>query len=181
MDEELQADVVIVGAGIAGTMAGLRLAQAGATVLILDAGPRVDRNTALKTFRGADSRITPTFDQLDALGLPRPRLQYSVGQYTRDGMAHARAIHDQIFDALGVTSREHREEPEGAGHVMGTYRMGLSPATSVVDPDLRAHDHDNLFLLGGGVFPTCGTANPTLTIAALALRAAETIRASLAP
>jgi choline dehydrogenase-like flavoprotein len=53
--------------------------------------------------------------------------------------------------------------------------MGADPATSVVDADLRAHQHRNLFMLGSGVFPTGGTANPTLTIVALALRAAATI------
>jgi choline dehydrogenase-like flavoprotein len=50
----------------------------------------------------------------------------------------------------------------------------------VVDGDQRAHDHPNLFLLGSGTFPTVGTANPTLTIVALALRSAETIRRDLA-
>jgi len=44
---------------------------------------------------------------------------------------------------------------------------------------LRSHDHSNLFMLGSGVFPTVGTANPTLTIAALALRAVEAIKATL--
>lgn len=125
------------------------------------------------------NRIVPAFDKLDALGLPRPRLHFSVDSYTRDGMAAAAAIHDQIFDALGATFREHQPEPQGAGHVMGTYRMGADPATSVVDADLRSHDHDNLYMLGSGVFPTAGTANPTLTIVALALRAAPTIAAQL--
>ena len=90
-------------------------------------------------------------------------------------LAEARRVHDQIFDALGATFRQHRDEYEGAGHIMGTYRMGADPRTSVVDAELRAHDHPNLFLLGSGTFPTTGTANPTLTIAALALRAAEAI------
>jgi choline dehydrogenase-like flavoprotein len=62
---------------------------------------------------------------------------------------------------------------------MGTYRMGADPKTSVVNAEQRAHDHPNLFLLGSGVFPTVGTANPTLTIAALALWAAETIQQDL--
>jgi choline dehydrogenase-like flavoprotein len=126
-----------------------------------------------------DNRITPAFDQLDALGLPRPRLHYRIGPYTRDGMTAARAIHDQIFDALGATFREHRTEHEGAGHIMGTTRMGADPKASVVDPNLRAHDHENLYLLGSGVFPTGGAANPTLTIAALALRAARSIATAL--
>ena len=38
-----------------------------------------------------------------------------------------------------------------------------------------SHDHDNLYLVGSGTFPTGGTANPTLTIAALALRTADRI------
>jgi choline dehydrogenase-like flavoprotein len=63
----------------------------------------------------------------------------------------------------------------GAGHVMGTYRMGSDPDRSVVDSFQRSHDHDNLYLVGSGTFPTGGTANPTLTIAALALRTAERI------
>ncbi len=63
----------------------------------------------------------------------------------------------------------------GAGHVVGTYRMGADRAASVVDYQQRSWDHPNLFLVGSGVFPTVATGNPTLTIAALALWAAETI------
>jgi choline dehydrogenase-like flavoprotein len=47
--------------------------------------------------------------------------------------------------------------------------------------NLESHDHPNLFLLGSGTFPTVGTANPTLTIATLVLRAAETIRGTFRP
>jgi glucose dehydrogenase len=122
-----------------------------------------------------DNRITPAFDQVDALGIPRPRIRYRLDDYTRAGMAEARRVHESIFDAMGATARRHQKEHEGAGHVMGTYRMGNDPRTSVVDRDLRAHDHKNLFLLGSGVFPSVGSANPTLTIAALTLRAARTI------
>ncbi len=126
-----------------------------------------------------ENRVTLAEDHKDALGLPRPRLHYRVDPYTRDGMAEARRVHDRIFDALGVTERQHRDEPEGASHIMGTYRMGHDPKTSVVDAHLRAHDHDNLYLLGSGTFPTGGAANPTLTIAALALRAAKALRGRL--
>ena len=63
----------------------------------------------------------------------------------------------------------------GAGHVVGTYRMGDDKSTSVVDKNSRSWDHTNLFLVGSGVFPTIATGNPTLTIAALALRAADAI------
>jgi len=57
--------------------------------------------------------------------------------------------------------------------------MGTDPKTAIVDPNSRTHDHPNLFLLGSGVFPSTGTANPTLTIAALALRAVDPIRRTL--
>jgi choline dehydrogenase-like flavoprotein len=67
----------------------------------------------------------------------------------------------------------------GSGHIMGTTRMGRSPEDSVVDARCRTHDHPNLYVLGSSVFPTSSTANPTSTIAALALRAAETIKKQL--
>jgi choline dehydrogenase-like flavoprotein len=63
----------------------------------------------------------------------------------------------------------------GAGHIMGTYRMGDDPKTSVVNSFQRSHDHNNLYLVGSGTFPTGGTANPTLTLSALALRTADSI------
>ena len=54
--------------------------------------------------------------------------------------------------------------------------MGADPTRSVVDADGRAHDVSNLFVAGSSVFPTEGTANPTLTLAALALRTADVLR-----
>lgn len=60
-------------------------------------------------------------------------------------------------------------------HIQGTHRMGASPDGSVVDERLRLHGVPNLFVLGAGAFPTCSPANPTLTIAALSLRAAEVV------
>ncbi len=126
-----------------------------------------------------ENRVTPAWDKLDAIGLPRPQIDYRLGEFAEKGMVEARRIADQIFDAVGVTYREHGAEHEGAGHVMGTYRMGNDPQTSVVNAQQRSHDHPNLFLLGSGVFPTVGTANPTLTIAALSLWAADTIKQEL--
>lgn len=58
-------------------------------------------------------------------------------------------------------------------HIQGTHRMGTDPSSSVVDPDLVHHKVRNLLVLGAGTFPTSSPANPTLTLAALSLRAAE--------
>jgi choline dehydrogenase-like flavoprotein len=65
-------------------------------------------------------------------------------------------------------------QPGGVnGHFMGSTRMGDDPARSVVDRWGMAHDVPNLGIVDGGVFVTASAVNPTATIAALALRAAE--------
>jgi glucose dehydrogenase len=115
----------------------------------------------------------------DALGLPRPQISYRTGGYSHSGLDEARVVHERLFHALGASEIHHWDGPQGAGHVMGTCRMGRDPKTSVVDKHLRVHGHPNCFVVGSAVFPTVGTANPTLTIAALALRAVDDIRASL--
>jgi choline dehydrogenase-like flavoprotein len=60
-------------------------------------------------------------------------------------------------------------------HQCGTLRMGRDPGTSVVDTDLCAHDLDNLYVVDAGVLPTSAAVNPSLTVAALALRAGDHI------
>lgn len=125
------------------------------------------------------NRIVPDWDKLDAIGIPRPKITYRVDRYARDGMAQAQRMHDRLFDALGVTERHHSPNVQSAGHIMGTYRMGDDPKTAVADAHGRSHDHANLYFAGSGLFPTFGTGNPTLTIAALALRTASVIQRSL--
>ncbi len=60
-------------------------------------------------------------------------------------------------------------------HIQGTHRMGFSSNDSVVDDKMRLHSSKNVFVLGSGSFPTCSPANPSLTIAALSLRASEAV------
>ncbi len=126
-----------------------------------------------------DNRVTLDPNETDIYGVPLPRLAYRLDDYVRAGLASARDAHAEIFDRLGATEIQHRDGAEGAGHIMGTARMGNDPKSSVVDRELRSHDHSNLFILGSAVFPTGATANPTLTIAALALRAVAYVKASL--
>jgi choline dehydrogenase-like flavoprotein len=133
----------------------------------------------------------------DALDLPRPKIAYNLSDYTKQGIAAAFRLKNVIFKKLGAEDFTQTGEGDpagfdveikdgekvekvrltygGAGHVMGTYRMGKDPKTSVVDPFQRSHDHANLYLVGSGTFPTVGTANPTITLSALALLTAERI------
>ena len=66
-------------------------------------------------------------------------------------------------------------------HVMGTCRMGHDPATSVVSPQGRFHDIENLLCADSSVFVTSAGYNPTLTIVALAHRAASLLAGTPPP
>jgi choline dehydrogenase-like flavoprotein len=137
-----------------------------------------------------ENRVTLS-SATDGLGLQRPKIAYDISDYTKRGFAAAVRMGKLIFDKLNATpfTLTNDDDPArfeidgtpgqftygGAGHVMGTYRMGDHPKSSVVDGWQRSHDHRNLYLVGSGTFPTVGTANPTLTLCALALRTAQEI------
>lgn len=137
----------------------------------------------------------------DNLGLPRPKVNYQIPEdYVRNAFVSAKQVSTEIFDAIGAT--EYTEDPGapvfypepgkeltstnfqyegnnfkfyGAGHIVGTYRMGTEKENSVLNDRQQSWDHSNLYMVGSGVFPTLTTANPTLTIAALAFNAADNI------
>ena len=119
-----------------------------------------------------DNRITLDWTRRDRAGQPRIRLNYSYGDYEKAGFEQIRGVFRSISQTLGARST-HLSEPFAHHHLMGTTRMGFDPHRSVTDAHGRTHDHGNLFLLGSSLFPTVGTANPTLTIAALTLRSAR--------
>jgi choline dehydrogenase-like flavoprotein len=110
----------------------------------------------------------------DYFGSPGPHIHYSVGAYERRALDDARQVASGLLQAMGLTDIR-ASGMSFAGHQMGTHRMGIDPSASVVDPNLRAHDVANLYLVGAGAFVTAGASPPTLTIAALAIRAAEHI------
>ena len=61
-------------------------------------------------------------------------------------------------------------------HQCGTVRIGADPSRSALDPHCKAWDHDNLYVVDASCLPTSAAVNPALTVAALALRAADRIR-----
>ena len=130
----------------------------------------------------ANCYIVPSGQYKDRLGIPRPEIHYDLSDYTKEGFKQARILASHVItELLGATELTADIPPgvftyqgqsysfQGAGHLMGTYRMGDDPKTSVVDKTQRSWDHNNLFLVGDGVFPTTGTSNPSLTIAALSI------------
>lgn len=74
--------------------------------------------------------------------------------------------------ALKVWAPPVEEQTFGA-HLLGTCRMGDDPEESVVDRFHRSHDVSNLFICDGSSLVTSGRGQPTMTIQALAFRAAE--------
>jgi choline dehydrogenase-like flavoprotein len=133
--------------------------------------------------------IVPSKTCFDNLGVPRPEIYYDFDDYTMQGFKAAAAATDLIFDTLkvenatgvpvgsgGVFEYEGvKYYSQGAGHVMGTHRMGFTKDDSVTDANMKSWDHDNLYIVGCGSFPTTATSNPTLTMTALAFKAADAI------
>ncbi len=127
-----------------------------------------------------ENRVTLDDTTFDVYGVGVPKIAYRIDDYTKAGFAASVKAHDEIFQKLGTTGVMHSPEAQGAGHIIGTARMGDDAKSAVVDRDLRSHEHPNLFILGSTVFPTSATANPTLTIAALAIRAVDAVKATVA-
>ena len=129
----------------------------------------------------AASRLT-LGDERDALGMPRLRLHWHIGEEVRDSMRRMQTL---LQARLAATGTGRLEPGEGeisftdASHHMGTTRMSTDPKRGVVNTDCRVHGVENLFVAGSSVFPCAGYANPTLTIVALALRMARTLAAQL--
>lgn len=135
---------------------------------------------------GGSAEILPNPDnrvmldaQRDPIGLPRPHIHFGIDEYTSRSLELGQKRHRAIMEALGCGSILDGGPRVNTSILGGTARMGADPKTSVVTPELRCHDHPNLFVVGSAVFPTMGISPPTLTIAALALRAAERVRTDL--
>ena len=127
------------------------------------------------------NRITLDHSQTDDHGNPVPKVEWSLDPRTERTLERANAIQHAILNELGVDiSWTVGPRKTGPGyHHMGTTRMGTDPTESVVDPRLRTHDVDNLTIASSSVFPSSGAMNPTLTIGALALKAADHVDADL--
>jgi choline dehydrogenase-like flavoprotein len=127
--------------------------------------------------------------EVDALGMPRLRVDWRYTAVDVETVRRAIALLAEDIERSGIgtlaydpASVEFEMTRYGAygGHHIGTARMGLDPASSVVNADCRVHGISNLSIASAAVFPTCSQANPTLTVVALALRLASRLRAKIA-
>jgi len=121
------------------------------------------------------NRVTLNSSRTDDHGNPVPKIEWSLDDRTRRTIERANEIQRAILTEMGAEIGT-VIGPEATGpafHHMGTTRMGTDPERSVVNPQLRTHDLENLALSGSSVFVTGGALNPTLTISALALKCAD--------
>jgi choline dehydrogenase-like flavoprotein len=113
-------------------------------------------------------------DAKDQYGLPIARVEYTWCDNDHALIDHSLRFMTQALEAIDC--RDIWAQTDDTCHMNGTARMGDDPRTSVVDTNCRCWDIPNLWICDGSVFPTVGGVNPSLTIQALACRAADRIR-----
>lgn len=134
-------------------------------------------------FPNADSRVTLSAKK-DGLGQKKARIDWRLLPIDKHSIRVLIDVMRQDFNRLGIgeiipdewlTIDDHSwpQSLAGGHHHMGTTRMGDDPANSVVDADARIHGIQNLFVAGSSIFPTVGSANPTLTLVATSLKLAD--------
>ena len=112
----------------------------------------------------------------DAWGLPAIRTTFT--EHPNDLRLYQYFLERclELLEAAGAKKTwSFAGDPPNQVHLLGTCRMGNDPRASVVDKFHRAHDVPNLFIVDGSSFVTSGSGQPTMTIQALAFRAAEAI------
>ncbi len=164
----------LIGAGVYGVELEKRLRYSAAHELNV--------KSVLEVLPDPQRRITLSPDK-DSMGIPKPRVQYSIDDYTRKGHERAKQDYKRIAELMGATNLRPSKEGDFANnqHICGTLSMGNDPSTSVCDAWARAHDHENLFLAGTGVLPTAGTCNSTENGVAVALRTVYHILSAHSP
>lgn len=144
-----------------------------------------------------ENRIDLDPEIVDAWGRPAGRVTYSPHRHELVASQHASGILEAVLRDAGaewtltttsppigeisVAEADQLGIAPASYHIMGTARMGDDPATSVVGPECRSWDIENLLVVDSSVFVTSTGYNPTLTIVALAARACHLLAGTPLP
>jgi choline dehydrogenase-like flavoprotein len=124
-------------------------------------------------------------NERDVLGQNRVRLNWQLSAIDKRSIRRAHEIIGQELGRAGLGRFKVMLDDDdgtwpplltGGSHHMGTTRMHVDPKKGVVNENSQVHGVSNLFIAGSSVFPTCGYANPTLTIVALAVMLADHVK-----
>ncbi len=102
-----------------------------------------------------------------------PELHYFLSAFEKERINDFRKLLMSHLKPYRVMLLKQSENIERMAHVCGTCRFGHDPGSSVLDKNNRVHEMDNLYVVDGSFFPSSGGTNPSLTIAANALRVAD--------
>ncbi|MFC6864286.1 GMC family oxidoreductase [Halomicroarcula sp. GCM10025817] len=121
--------------------------------------------------------LDPDHRDTSGVGMPVLRITYDMRENEQRLHEWMEDKSAEILEEMGAskTWRGPRFTGVGSSHDLGGCRMGEDPETSVVDPNLEVHDTPGLHVYSGAAFPTCPGINPTLTMWAICLRAAENL------
>jgi choline dehydrogenase-like flavoprotein len=120
-----------------------------------------------------DNRVWPAEAAPGMNSAPAFRLEYRLREEGRQRAQECSQALVRLFKPLRAFGASASGDNKLIAHVCGTCRFGTDPRTSVLDRDCRAHDLDNLYVVDASFFPSSGGINPSLTIAANALRVAD--------
>jgi choline dehydrogenase-like flavoprotein len=110
----------------------------------------------------------------DSSGIPAPEIHYSMADNARKMLDfHIERAKESLLEAGAYKIEVDRLMRYSGWHLLGTARMGDDATTSVLDRWNRTHDVPNLYVVDGSCFVTSSGVNPTSTIVAIALRAAD--------
>jgi choline dehydrogenase-like flavoprotein len=108
-------------------------------------------------------------------GRQRLRIQYRLHPSEIERRTAFLSLLKEVLEPFRTISLGNGTDNANLGHVCGTCRFGSDPKTSVLDPDNRTHEVDNLYVVDTSFFPSSAGLNPSLTVAANALRVAAHI------
>jgi choline dehydrogenase-like flavoprotein len=137
---------------------------------------RVTLQTHAEQAPNPDSRVTLS-QRRDEFGEPLPKVDWRLTELDRRTAEVMVETVAAEFGRLGLGEvRAQPAQVSDAFHQMGTTRMGKDPATSATDPDGQVRGVAGLYAAGASLFPAAGYVNPTLTLAALAIRLADHLK-----
>lgn len=123
------------------------------------------------------NRFELSKNEKDEFGDPLPMLWYKLSDFDKRTYLHADKNLGSILKKSGLLNSSNKTEIHlGRHHLMGTTRMSNTDKDGVVDKNLKVFGSENIYVLGGSVFPSGGAANPTLTIVALAIRLSKHLK-----
>ncbi|HVT99036.1 MAG TPA: GMC family oxidoreductase, partial [Acidobacteriaceae bacterium] len=116
-----------------------------------------------------DNRVEVA-DEKDQYGLPVAKVTFNLHENDKKLIEFGK---NKVMEVMWAAGAKQVVQESRFAHLVGAVRMGNDPSASVVDKFGRTHDIPNLFVCDGSILPTQGSANPGLTIQALAARTAD--------